>query len=65
MIKRIVLIATFGILTGIVASLVSILFVDIVVFLNSLFWVTGQSRQDAATQSWFPFAAILVPAVGG
>jgi CIC family chloride channel protein len=65
MFKRIVLIATFGILTGVVASLAAILFVAMVELCNSLFWVTGQSRQDATAQSWFFLAAILVPAVGG
>ncbi len=65
MFKRIILIATFGILTGVVASLASVLFVAIVEFLNSLLWVSELSRQAAAVQPWFISVAILVPALGG
>ena len=65
MFKRIILITVFGVLTGVVASLVPVLFIEVIEIGNELLWVTGESRQQASTQPWFLLAAILVPTLGG
>lgn len=65
MLKRIILIVVFGVLTGIIASLVSILFIEVIEIGNRLLWITAEHRQKVATQPWFVWVAILVPTLGG
>lgn len=65
MFKRIVLIAVFGVLTGVVASLASMLFIVVIEFGNALLWVTTEQREKVSTQDWFVWVAILVPTIGG
>lgn len=65
MFKRIILIAVFGVLTGVVASLMSILFIEVVEMANQLLWVTEEHRQQITAQPWFVLVAVLVPTLGG
>lgn len=64
MIKRITLIAIFGIVTGIIASLASVLFVEIVDYLSNLFF-TSETPDGSPIFSWAVISVILVPALGG
>ncbi|WP_424946825.1 chloride channel protein [Candidatus Spongiihabitans sp.] len=65
MFKRIILITVFGVLTGVVASLASVLFIKVIEIGNELLWITAEHRQQASAQPWFVWAAILVPTLGG
>ena len=65
MFKRIILITVFGVLTGVVASLASVLFIKVIEIGNELLWITAEHRQQASAQPWFVWAAILVPTGGG
>ncbi|MCY3770210.1 MAG: chloride channel protein [Gammaproteobacteria bacterium] len=62
---RIFSIALFGAITGAVASLASILFVEVVVSLNEWFMVDVVDRQKLGGEPWFAVFSILVPAAGG
>ena len=64
-IVRIVGITLFGILTGTVASLAAIGFVDLVEWLNDLLFISPRSRVLAGSASWLAFATIAAPAAGG
>lgn len=65
MLARIVLIAVFGIVTGALASVAALLFVEFVELLNEGLLISPHSRMIAADSRWLDVATVLVPTIGG
>lgn len=62
---RILRVTLFGILTGTIASIAAIGFVDLVDWLNDLLFISPRSRVLAGAAPWLPLATVAVPAFGG
>jgi CIC family chloride channel protein len=65
MIKRAVFIAMFGILTGIVASLATVIFIELVEIGNRLLFVNEAGREKISHSNLLLLVAVLIPAAGG
>ena len=65
MLTRTIFIAIFGIVTGLLASLAAVVFVDAVGFLNEKLLISAHSRMIAADSAWLKPATVLVPMIGG
>ncbi len=65
MFKRIISITFFGMTTGVIASLATIGFVEIVAWCNRVLWVSEISRETIVDSPVFVVLVILVPTLGG
>ena len=62
---RIVSLAVLGMVTGVLASLAAIGFVDLVALLNEWLLISPRSRFMAEDARWLALATVCVPALGG
>ncbi len=62
---QIVSVTFLGMITGAIASIAAIGFVEIVFFLNDTFWISPRSRFLAGDVAWLVVATVAVPTVGG
>ena len=65
MFKRVSMLTLLGLLIGSVVGVLSVGFVEAVLWLNDLFAVTRESRSLVANQTWLTVMTIGVPAAGG
>ena len=65
MFKRVTVLTLLGLLIGGVLGVLSVGFVDAVLWMNDLFAITRESRSLAPSQTWLTAMTIGVPTVGG
>ena len=65
MFKRVSILTLLGLLIGGVVGVLSVLFVDAVLWFNDLFAVTRDSRSQVSSPAWLMAMTIGIPAAGG
>ena len=65
LVARIVSVTVLGLVTGVLASLATVVFLQAIELMNDWFLISAESRAMAAGTDWLLVATIAVPALGG
>ncbi len=65
LVARIVSVTVLGLVTGVLASLATVVFLQAIELMNNWFLISAESRAMAAGTDWLLVATIAVPALGG